>query len=62
MFCNGYTCLINHIRTDKLFPLNIVTWIVLNTPVESIFVPLAVAKTPRSYINANLNKYDTKSA
>lgn len=61
MFYTGYV-FINQLKPDQPFPLNVVSWIALNTPAESVFVPLAIAKTPQSYINANPKKYDPNSA
>ncbi|MDR2395570.1 MAG: C69 family dipeptidase [Endomicrobium sp.] len=61
MFYTGYV-FINQLKPNAQFPLNVVSWIALNTPAESVFVPLAVAKTPRPYVNANPKKYDPNSA
>jgi dipeptidase len=61
MFYTGYV-FINQLKPGHPFPLNVVSWIALNTPAESVFVPLAVAKTPKSYISANPKKYDPNSA
>ncbi|MDR1941293.1 MAG: C69 family dipeptidase [Endomicrobium sp.] len=61
MFYTGYV-FINQNRPDAPFPLNVVSWIALDTPAESVFVPLAVAKTPQSYVLGNTSSFDEKSA
>jgi dipeptidase len=61
MFYTGYV-FVNQLKADNPFPLNVISWIALDTPAESVFVPLAVAKTPRSYVNANPEKYAPDSA
>ncbi|MDR2573065.1 MAG: C69 family dipeptidase [Desulfovibrio sp.] len=48
MFYTGYT-FISQLRPDLPPPLNIVSWIALNTPGESVFVPLAVGPPPPGY-------------
>ncbi|MDR0485194.1 MAG: C69 family dipeptidase [Elusimicrobiota bacterium] len=61
MFYTGYV-FINQNKPGVPFPLNAISWIALDTPAESVFVPLPVAKTPASYARADTRKYDADSA
>lgn len=56
MFYIGYT-FINQVRPGIPAPLNTVCWLALNTPAESVFVPLAVAPTPKGYEQCDLSRY-----
>jgi dipeptidase len=40
---------INQARSDLPYPINVVSWIALDAPAESVFVPLAVAPLPSMY-------------
>jgi dipeptidase len=46
---------VNQARADVPYPLNVVSWIALDAPAESVFVPLAVARIPDMY-----EKYDAR--
>jgi dipeptidase len=60
MFYTGYV-FINQLRPDLPYPLNIVSWIALDTPGESVFVPLAVAPLPPGYERGLTSAYDKDS-
>ncbi|GHV39371.1 dipeptidase [Spirochaetia bacterium] len=40
---------INQLRPDLPYPINIISWIALNAPSESVFVPFAIADMPPIY-------------
>jgi dipeptidase len=40
---------VNQARSDLPYPINVVSWIALDAPAESVFVPLAVARIPSMY-------------
>jgi dipeptidase len=61
MFYTGYA-FINQLRPDLPYPLNVVSWIALDTPGESVFVPLAVASLPVGYERGDTRERDKESA
>jgi dipeptidase len=61
MFYAGYV-FINQNKPDCPPPLNIISWIALDTPAESVFVPFAVGKMPNSYTKGDTSKFDDESA
>ena len=61
MYYTGYT-LINQHFPDMPYPLNTVCWMALDTPGESVFVPLAVAALPKSYERGDPQRYNKDSA
>jgi dipeptidase len=61
MLYTGYV-FINQNKRDCPFPLNVVSWIVLDTPAESVFISFAVSGMPVSYVNGgNTKKFSINS-
>jgi dipeptidase len=48
---------VNQARSDLPYPLNIVSWIALDAPSESVFVPLAIAPIPPIYESYDPRQY-----
>jgi dipeptidase len=61
MFYTGYV-FINQNKPGCPFPLNVISWIALDTPAESVFVPFTVGKMPNSYVRGDTRRFDNKSA
>ncbi len=61
MFYTGFT-FISQLRPELPAPANAVSWIALNSPAESVFVPLAVGPTPRGFDKGDTRTYDPESA
>lgn len=61
MYYTSYTT-INQLWPDRPAPVNVVSWIALNSPAESVFVPLAVGPVPESYQYHEPRAYDENSA
>ncbi|MDR3244376.1 MAG: C69 family dipeptidase [Elusimicrobiota bacterium] len=61
---NSYTgyVYINQNKPNIAAGLNIVSWIALNAPSESVFVPLTVNELPISYYRGNPSIYESNSA
>ncbi|MDR2604655.1 MAG: C69 family dipeptidase [Desulfovibrio sp.] len=61
MFYTGYT-FISQTFAELPYPLRTICWTALDTPGESVFVPLAVAPLPASYARGDTRRYDKDSA
>jgi dipeptidase len=61
MFYTGYAY-INQTFAKVAYPLQTICWIALDTPGESVFVPLAAAQLPASYERGDTRRYDRDSA
>ncbi|MDR2125051.1 MAG: C69 family dipeptidase, partial [Desulfovibrio sp.] len=59
-YYTGYSY-ISQLRPDQPYPINLTSWVALNTPGESVFVPLAVAPLPEGYERADARAYDPDS-
>ncbi|GHV82842.1 dipeptidase [Spirochaetia bacterium] len=49
---------INQVRPDLPYPINVISWIALDAPSESVFVPLAVAPLPPEYETYDYRVYN----
>lgn len=61
MFYAGFTY-INQLRPDVPYPLHVVSWMALDTPGESVFLPLAVGPLPPGYEQGDPRTFDADSA
>jgi dipeptidase len=60
-YYTGYSY-VNVSDPNKNLGLDVICWISLNVPGESVYIPLSVAKTPESYKKVSSQKFDIDKA